>query len=184
MTSAVPGFSTPGAGPEAPLEMLVVCHDRVARQCATLRRLVSHMAAHGANAQARDAALSVMRYFDSSAIDHHQDEEVNLFPALIDSMAGSDAVCLHRLIDDLTREHRTLETLWQRLRITLVSIAAGESVLLKGEEVEELVVLYERHIRCEETELLPMATRLLSEAALTEMGRAMRLRRGIGDISL
>lgn len=184
MSTPFPGFSTPGAGPEAPLEMLSVCHDRMARQCATLRRLVPHLALHGADPEARTAAANVMRYFDTSAINHHQDEEVDLFPALIESMAGSDAVCLHELTEGLTLEHRALEAHWQRLRTVLEKIVAGQSILLASSDVEALVGLYERHIEREDTELLPMAARLLGDDALASIGRAMRKRRGIDDVSI
>ena len=47
-----------------------------------------------------------MRDFDTSARHHHDDEERDLFPALIESMAGSDAVCLRELTAALTAEHR------------------------------------------------------------------------------
>ena len=184
MNTPFPGFSTPSAGPEAPLEMLSVCHDRMARQFATLRRMVPHLALHGADQEARTAAANVMRYFDTSAINHHRDEEVDLFPALIESMAGSDAVCLHEMTEGLTLDHRALEAQWQRLRITLAQIAAGESAVLASDDVEAFVGLYERHIKREDTELLPMAARLLSDEALAEIGRAMRERRGIGDVSI
>ncbi len=184
MSTAFPGFSTPGAGTEAPLEMLSACHERMARQCGTLRRLVPHLALHGADQEARTAATNVMRYFDTSAVNHHQDEEVDLFPALIESMAGSDAVCLHDLTEGLTMDHRALETYWQRLRVVLEKVVAGESALLASDDVEALVGLYEHHIAREDTELLPMAARLLSDDALASIGRAMRERRGIGEISI
>ncbi len=184
MSTPFPGFSTPAAGTEAPLEMLSVCHDRIARQCATLRRLVPHLALHGADPEAQTAAANVMRYFDTSAINHHRDEEVDLFPALIESMAGSDAVCLHEMTEGLTLDHRALEAHWQRLRIPLAQIAAGESILLASEDVEAFAGLYERHIEREDTELLPMAARLLGDDALASIGRAMRERRGIGEIPI
>ena len=47
--------------------------------------------------------------FDTSAVDHPADEEIDLFPALIDSMAGSDATCIRALIESLKGDHRTLE---------------------------------------------------------------------------
>ena len=161
-----------------------MCQDRMARQFATLRRLVPHLAQHGADPEARTAAANVMRYFDTSAINHHQDEEVDLFPALIESMAGSDAVCLHEMTEGLTQDHRALEAQWQGLRITLAQIAAGESALLASGDVEAFVGLYERHIEREDTELLPMAARLLGDDALASIGRAMRERRGIGEVSI
>lgn len=56
MTGGLPRLPEPTAGPEAPLQMLSACRGRVERQCATLRRLVPHLAAQGADAQARTAA--------------------------------------------------------------------------------------------------------------------------------
>jgi len=177
-----PGFSAPAAGTEAPLEMLSACHGRVQHQCATLRRLVAHLAVHGADLTARTAARNVMRYFDTSAQHHHADEEEDLFPALIESMAGSDAVCLREMIEGLKEDHRAMEAIWSRLRGVLARVAAGESVQLAAEDVDALVSRYDRHIEREESELLPMAARLLSDDDLARIGRAMRERRGIGDV--
>ncbi len=179
MTIDLSSLTGPAADLEAPLEMLSACHGRVERQCATLRRLVPHLAAQGADEQARTAAANVMRYFDTSAKHHHADEEEDLFPALIESMAASDAVCLRGLIDSLKADHRALEAAWRRLRLVLERIAAGEPAPLAADDVEALVGLYERHIAREESELLPMAARLLSENELARIGRAMRERRGI-----
>ena len=181
MTSDVPGYSAPGAGFEVPLEMLHACHSRIERQCATLQRLVPHLAQHGADSEARTAAAGVMRYFDTAARDHHADEEQDLFPALIESMAGSDAVCLRELTASLASEHRKLEACWQRVRAALERIVAGEPVSLAGLDVQALVELYARHIEREESELLPMAARLLDVEALDRVGRAMRERRGLDD---
>ena len=161
--------------------MLSACHGRAEIQCATLRRLVPHLAEHGADEEARNAVAKVIRYFDTSAKDHHADEEEDLFPALIESMAGSDAICLREMIEGLTADHRALEAAWRRLRGVLERIAAGESAPLASDDVEAFVVLYERHIKREEDELLPMAARLLSDDDLARIGRAMRERRGIGE---
>jgi len=181
MTRSIPGFPTPPASAEAPLEMLSACHARIERQCATLRRLVPHLAAHGADEEARTAAANVIRYFDSSAQHHHDDEEEDLFPALLESMAGSDAVCLRDLTEALTAEHRALDADWRRVRASLAQIAAGTSAQLGSADVEALVGRYERHIAREEQELLPMAARLLADEDLARIGKAMRERRGIAD---
>lgn len=182
MNISLPGHSAPAVGFEVPLEMLSACHSRIEQQCATLRRLVLHLARHGADEQARTAAASVMRYFDTAAVHHHADEEQDLFPALIESMAGSDAVCLRELAAGLTAEHRELEARWQRVRAVLERVVAGDGVSLESEDVEALVGLYERHIEREESELLPMAARLLSDQDLDRIGRAMRERRGIDPV--
>jgi hemerythrin-like domain-containing protein len=161
--------------------MLSACHDRIETQCATLRRLVPHLLVHGVDEEARAAATRVIRYFDTSALHHHADEEDDLFPALIESMAGSDAICLRDMIDGLTADHRALAACWRHLRAILERIAAGERVPLLFDDVEALAVRYERHIEREEKELLPMAARLLSDDDLARIGRAMRARRGIDE---
>jgi hemerythrin-like domain-containing protein len=179
---ALPGFSSPTASTEAPLEMLAACHARIDSQCATLRRLPAHLATHGADEAARSAAARVMRYFDTAAIDHHADEETDLFPALLESMAGSDAVCLRDLTESLCAEHRQLEAAWRRVRGQLLRVGEGDAAALSVDAVEQLVSAYARHIEREEQELLPLAARLLSDEELALIGRAMRLRRGIGAI--
>ncbi|GAB1580043.1 hemerythrin domain-containing protein [Bordetella petrii] len=180
MAVEIPGFSSPAAGPDAPLDLLSACHDRMGRQCGTLRRLAAHVAAHGADDAARTAAASVLRYFDTAAVQHHRDEEDDLFPALIESMAGSDAVCLHALVDGLTQEHRQLEAAWRHLHGALEELSAGRAAALDAAEVDAFCARYAAHIQREEDELLPMAARLLDDRALADIGRAMRARRGGG----
>jgi hemerythrin-like domain-containing protein len=176
---SLPGFSSPGASTEAPLEMLAACHGRIERQCETLQRLLPHVQAHGADAAAQQAARAVMRYFDSAAVHHHEDEEQDLFPALREAMAGSDAVCIRELTDGLVQDHRRLEGLWRALRAALVALAEGQAQTLDAAVVGEFMAAYEAHMARENDELLPMAARLLDDATLARIGQAMRERRGI-----
>lgn len=179
MSKPLPGFSTPAAGPESPLEMLAACHERIRHQCATLLRLPAHLASHGVDDNARTAAANIVRYFDTAGKHHHQDEEEDLFPALIESMAGSDAVCLHELTEGLQADHQLLDKGWLSLRETLMTIAQGDNASLSPQTVEAWVARHEQHIQREEDVLLPMAARLLSETALEHIGRAMCARRGL-----
>lgn len=179
MNLPMPGHSSPSASFEAPLEMLLACHQRIHKQCATLRRLVPHLQQHGADAQAREAAAQVLRYFNTAAVHHHADEEQDLFPALLESMAGSDAVCLRELIDGLNAQHQDLDARWREVKRVLDRVAAGEAVTLDAAAVEAMAEAYAAHIALEEGELLPMAARLLDHTALQRMGAAMRERRGI-----
>ena len=179
---AFPGFSAPAAGFEAPLEMLSACHGRVERQCQTLQRLVPHLAANGPDQAAREAALSVMRYFDTSARHHHADEEQDLFPALLGSAPESELAPLRDLIDTLCAQHRELEQAWAELRRNLERVWLGTMPGLDADEVERMVELYRRHIAREEQALLPAAARILGTAQLDGVGRAMRARRGIKDL--
>jgi len=174
-----PGFPGVAAGFEAPLEMLAACHGRIRRQCATLLRLRAHLAASGVDDAARNAARGVIRYFDNAARDHHEDEEQDLFPALLESMAGSDPVCIRQLIDSLQNDHRELERLWGIVRTWLAAVVRGDAAQSAMAEIDSFVELYERHAAREEQELLPMAERLLGTEELDAIGQSMRLRRGI-----
>lgn len=173
------GFPLPAPDTSMPLDMLLHCHGRIRSQCATLRRLPAHLAAHGADASARTAAARLLHYFDVAAAHHHADEENDLFPALLESMAGSDAVCLRAMIERLGAEHRSLEGTWRGLRSGLERVAAGERVALDEHAIASFLDLYEAHIELEESELFPMAERLLGDEALAHLGEAMRRRRGI-----
>ncbi len=177
-----PGFTSPAAGFEAPLEMLSTCHGRVESQCQTLLRLVPHLAANGPDQAAREAAQNVMRYFDTSAPHHHADEEEDLFPALLQAVTGAELARLRELIAALQAQHRELEQAWAELRWKLECIWLGTLRGLDAAEVGRLVELYRSHIEREETELLPLAARALDAARLDIVGRAMRLRRGIKEI--
>lgn len=182
LTMSLPRHTSPVAGFDAPLEMLAACHQRIRRQCDTLRRLLPHVQRHGTDTQAREAAQAVMRYFDRAAVNHHADEEQDLFPALVEAMAGSDAVCLRELVNTLTRQHRELAVRWQALREALLGVATGDGAALAPQLVEDFVCAYTQHLQREENELLPMAARLIDDAKLQQIGRAMRLRRGIEHI--
>ena len=179
---AFPGFHSPAAGFEAPLEMLSACHGRVESQCQTLQRLVPHLAAHGPDQAARETAQNVMRYFDTSARHHHADEEEDLFPLLLRSAPAALLAPLRELVAVLLAQHRELEQSWGALRLQLEQVARGTVRALKSEEVERMAGLYRSHIAREEAELLPLAARILDVAALDSVGRAMRLRRGIKEI--
>ena len=172
-----PGFSSPAVGTEAPLDLLAACHTRVEKQCSTVERLRDHLYTHGSDAAAQEAAQAVLRYFNTAARHHHEDEEQDLFPALMESMAGSDAVCIRELCTRLMDQHRQLEARWAVLRGALVSVANGVPVRLDDADPEGFVQAYREHIALEDQELLPMAQRLLSEDTLKTMGQNMRQRR-------
>ena len=182
MDIALHGSTAPGAGFEVPLEMLAACHGRVQQHCELLQRLLAHVRQHGADAQARDAAQRVLRYFDTAARDHHADEEQDLLPALLEAMAGSDAVCIRDMIRRIGSEHRALEQRWASLRETLLAWQRGEQVEpdeARGREFSEFIDAYAAHMAYEEAEVMPMASRLLADDQLDAIGKAMRERRGI-----
>jgi len=168
---------------EGPLEMLSHLHARTLQHCEALRQLVLRLEECGCDEQSRRAAASVLRYFDVCASQYCSDEEEDLFPALLESMAGSDAVCLRDLTSAMAQQHRTLEMMWQRLRKPLAAAAAGKPAAPERGSVDVFVALYRSHIEREQIELLPMAARLLTDDALGQVASSMRKRHSVTSLS-
>ncbi len=87
-----------------------------------------------------------MRYFDTAARHPHDDEEQDLFPALLDSMAGSDAACLRELTASLCLDQRQLEQRWAALRERLSPVTQDAASTLADADVPGFVQSYEQHI--------------------------------------
>jgi hemerythrin-like domain-containing protein len=173
MTRSLLGTAAPGF--DRPLDVLEACHDRIARQCDTLEKLLAHLPTHGADDQARQAAHAVTTYFDTPAVHHHDDEERNLFPLL--ELAGAPGAC--DLVETLTLEHDELALLWRQLRPDLQQIEQGMALLLDEGLVRRFIALYRSHLEFENTQVLPLARQLLGSAEIERLGRAMAARRGV-----
>lgn len=167
--SVAPGF-------DQPLDVLLACHGRIEKQCATLQKLLAHLPQHGSDAQAQQAAQAILNYFDTAAVHHHDDEERNLFPLL--ERAGQGAWC--DVVELLTGEHDDLAQLWRALRPPLLAIAQGEAVVLNASHAERFIASYRSHIAFENERVLPLAREILSATDLQSLGRAMAARRGVG----
>ena len=165
---------------EPPLDALAGWHRRGEGLFETMRRLARRASVAAVDGTARRHAEAVVDYFDRCITVHHEDEERDLFPALIESMAGSDPVCLREMVDGLTDEHRALAAAWHGLRPAFAALAAGTPSSLDGDAVDALVSRCERLFRREDQELLPMASRLLTDQAREEIVAAMLARRRRG----
>ena len=179
MVTPLSGLIQPGPSFEEPLEMLAVCHERMIDQCQLLGRLLPHVAANGADTAARETAHGILRYFDLAGEHHHQDEEVDLFPALR-KYAGEHASLAEDLMNFITHEHELMRRAWKvQLRPQLLALRDGLAAL-KPQTFEHFTSLYLSHIDREDKELLPLAKLILGEDHLREMGLRMSARRKTG----
>jgi pyridoxamine 5'-phosphate oxidase len=172
LPDTAPGF-------DQPIAVLKHCHDRIRKQLATMQKLLPHLARHGADEQARQAAQAVIKYFDQAAHLHHADEEENLVPMLQSVAEGEDAATLAELVPGILRDHDEMDAMWQRLHEELAAIAAGRGQALSAAAVEQFSQRYLDHMEREETRIAPMAKRLFSPAQMAQLGEAMQVRRGI-----
>ncbi len=166
--SVAPGFNQP-------LDVLLACHGRFEKQCATLENLLTHLPGHGSDPEAQQAARNILNYFYIAAVHHHDDEERNLFPLL--ERAGQGEWC--DVVELLTGEHDDLAQLWRALRLPLRAIAQGEAVALNVHHTERFIALHRSHIAFENERVLPLAREILNVADLQSLGRAVAARRGV-----
>jgi len=173
MTSRVVLHAGPAVGFEQPFEMLAACHERVCRSLDLLQRLQAHVLQHGVDAQARDAAADVLRYFDIAGPAHHEDEERHVLPRL--RSAG-----LAPLADWLHADHIEMARLWALLRGPLQAWSRGDAAELPVDVLQRYVDLYEGHLAAEDTQAFPAARQDADATALAVMGDEMAARRRPG----
>jgi hemerythrin-like domain-containing protein len=171
-----------GASREAegfePFEMLHACHERVHRMLALLNRLREHVRTNGADEQARQAARDVMRYFDQAAPEHHRDEELHVFPPLLEQGDPTTVAVVARLQQD----HLQMESRWNGARAVLDAVASGEVQVLGQQQdaaLEAFAGLYGEHIEAEERIAYPAARALLPAERMAAMRGDMMARRGL-----
>jgi hemerythrin-like domain-containing protein len=166
----------PAAGFDAPFELMAACHERMARTLALLLRLGEHLATHGGDDQARDAARDVLRYFRVAAPLHHQDEELHVVPRL--RLQGREA-----LADRLLAEHRDLARAWATIEPDLEAVLddalGGIALTAARERWAAFSAMYRQHIEVEDGEAYPAASDSLAEPALRSMGEEMAARRRV-----
>ena len=203
-TLTLPGHRAPGAGYEAPFEMLDACHERVERMLRLLNKLRAHLQASGWDAQAAEAARDVLRYFNEAAPRHHEDEERHVFPAVL---AAPDAPALphpgtgegtgigsslHAVVRRLLQDHADMQTRWASARLVLERIAQPPAVdhatsqirwqpLAASEDaaLDAFSSLYVSHIESENQLVYPAAQQTLSLDQMRAMSADMMARRGV-----
>ena len=174
---ALPGFGDPAVGFDTPFDMLEACHERVLRSLALLQKLQDYLHDHPCDDSARQAARDVLRYFDMAAPLHQEDEELQVFPPLLER-GGADTVAAVR---ELQQDHEAMSANWQAARALLQALAEGsqESFSAPDEAVlARFAGVYAEHIRLEEDLVYPAARALLAPEAVQAMGAEMRRRRG------
>jgi len=172
---------TQGSGPsfDQPLEMLATCHERIEEKLVALEQLVPHLEKHGSDTEARALAQAVLRYFDTAGVFHHQDEDQDLFPLLRTRAAAQGRTEIAAAIEELEREHETMDAQWRRLRQRLLAIVEGEP-RIAAEDVTRFAWLYRRHMEREGAAVLPFAREALDADERAELGARMAARRGKG----
>lgn len=180
MTSrvAMPGLRSPSASFDQPFEMLAACHERVLRSLDLLQRLQTYLLDKGVDDSARQAARDVLRYFEVAAPLHHADEELHVFPALLQPGSAPELVAV---VQQLQQDHVVMAASWAQARQPLQALAEGVQSHFLPADVDALQYfadLYAVHLQREDMLVYPAAQALLDAAKQHAMGREMASRRG------
>jgi len=167
-----------------PLGLLSDCHRRIEMFLGVLNRVAAEGKGRNLNAEQRSAFENALKYFRDAAPKHTDDEEQSLFPRLrssqhslamttLDSLAALEADHTaaardHGLVDSLGRKWVDCESL------------SDEEYGSLGEALRRLSSMYAHHIVVEDSELFPLAARVLQPEELASIGEEMAARRTPG----
>ena len=157
-------------------EVLDACHRETVARLDELSALVAGLGDAELDAAGRASAAAIVRFFSTTARQHHEDEELHVFPQLL---AGGDPQVV-QAVQRLRQDHGWLQEDWHELEPQLDALASGQTwvdraVLREG--VEIFAALSRDHITLEESFIYPQARARMPDQARAEMGREMAARR-------
>jgi len=157
-------------------EILDECHRQTLAALHTLSELVARLAFEGDSERVRAMAGQVVKFFTTTAREHHEDEERHVFPK---ALAGGDAYVVQAVLR-LQQDHSWLEEDWLQLSAHLNALAAGQSLWdldFLREATDVFTALSHDHMALEESCVYPQARARLLAGERHEMGREMAARR-------
>jgi hemerythrin-like domain-containing protein len=130
------------------------CHRQILIHLAKLKALAQRLTESGIDDQVRADALAVEAFFSGTSRQHHAEEEVNVFPALL----ASGNAELVSAVRSLQQDHGWIEENWVELGPRLKAVASGNGWVDETElmnYIEVFLELCNGHIALEETLIYP-----------------------------
>jgi hemerythrin-like domain-containing protein len=137
-------------------DVLDSCHQQIQLHLADLAALAAQIDTQGIDATAQQKAGVIEAFFTGTSRQHHEMEEVNVFPPLLAS-GDADLVAAVRT---LQQDHGWIEENWIELAPQLRAIASGNN-WFDAAEFQHCVIVFlalcQSHITMEETLIYPQA---------------------------
>lgn len=172
----------PTASPQHPVDMAAPlaefsqCHAGIIKQLHAMAGLPGLVEAA---ARAREVAAGSLALFKGAVIEHHTEEEADLFPAVLRSaVAGEERELVQVMVDRLTAEHRELEALWKKLEPAVKDAAHGKPTSIDPAIAADLVQRFLAHAQFEEQTFLPLSETILRRNGdhMAALGLSLHLR--------
>lgn len=160
-------------------DVLDACHRQSLLALGKLSALVTRLDTVGADESAREMAAEIVHHFSLVARRHHEDEELHVFPSLLES----DKPDIVQAVQRLRQDHHWIDEDWRELSPHIEAVRAGQSWFDTGFLREAALVftaLMHDHIGLEESLVYPQARAALNASGRRDMGREMAARRRAG----
>jgi hemerythrin-like domain-containing protein len=161
---------------DAPLNNFSHCHEGIVNHLKTMSELPDLVLAAE---RARKVADDIRNFFRDVIYNHHDEEERVLFEAVLASAnEGEELARVKAITDQLTREHRKVESIYAGFESDLKKMAKGQPCQLDTNVIEELVREYGAHAAFEEAEFLPLSETILSRNSnhMAALGLSLHVR--------
>lgn len=116
-------FETQSVTFAEPIEMLYACHGKVRRFCGQIAMLSGYIAENGCNQLVLQTIRQISRYFNVAAPLHHEDEEENFFPLLLQYAPQA-----REGVDELLRQHIGLYDNWAAVSAEFAKLEADNAI--------------------------------------------------------
>ena len=159
-----------------PLTNFSHCHIGILHHFDQLSELLQVMSDADA---AKKIAKEAVDYFHLGMKAHHQEEERELFPAVLSStIPGDERALVAQLVEKLTQEHRALENAWRDTEPALKEIIKGHANTVDHVHFKLLIKRYKAHAGSEETVFLPLAEKILGRNSnhMAALGLSLHMR--------
>lgn len=160
----------------APLAEFSKCHGQFVAQLHNALYLPDLVASA---ARARAMADDLLKLFHKGLLAHHEDEERELFPAVLHAAEpGDEALKAQAMVDQLVREHGDVKLLWKKIEPAVQGVCDGQLPELDTALLDDLVQHFFAHVHFEEEEFLPLAQHILERhnGDITKLGHALHVR--------
>ena len=161
-----------------PMQLFSGCHARIHERMGMMRAL-AEMLDEGATppAAASRLAETILRFYESTVLAHHREEEHELWPMLERAGTDMDIETFKAIGKRLKDEHHQLEALWDVITPELRRIGKGKAARIDPDKLSQLAQAYDQHAEFEDAVVIPMARFLLSPSELSRLNMSIALRR-------
>lgn len=163
-----------------PIELLMDCHRRIEHFLEVLDHVAKIYSSTPLDQQAQEALETSLNYFKQAVPRHTADEEESLFPRLRQSKSRHATQVMSQM-DQLEADHRQAELAHDQLdklgRHWVVKGSLSHDDLQKFQTTfKTLSANYKKHIQLEDKQVFTLASDLLDDGSLSQVGQEMRAR--------